>query len=275
MFRQVVKLNIVPSKPFVRKASPFENANFFKCFPLGSFFQQNRSFHRSVSALEQGTQSKELTSTSLFQEVFEEEEVKAKEKRREKKEKTKKGEVLEPTLAKTEAVVHRRRIRIPFKKLLPFGRFLKGQSVDKAIKQLQVNPKRIARILVKTLQQLKNNAKVIGLNQDNIVVDRVICNKGVYQLRRIYHSKGRFGLRSIYQTHCSIWGRESVPEDFYGSRYKRLRINKKLREKEKIDQLYARFEKEKRQEEAKIKKKMSKLAYREKMNQAKTAQNPA
>jgi len=248
----------------------------FSCLKLGTkapmFFTASSSpcykimgqTSNAVVHQQQQQQSKKYTNTatkdekrppysSLFEEVFEE----VKEVEREQKKLFKEEIKAKPLFRKLdvqrlnlrEAVVHRRRIRAPIKKVVPFGRLLKGLLVNDAIRQLAVNPKKVAEILHQSVRQLRNNAINIGLNADELIISRMMCGRGQIVRKLNIHAKGKHGIRDRRLTHVSIWARESVPFDFLGRGKQRRRKLHKLKKEEERKAIYKRFEQEKEKEE--------------------------
>jgi len=114
-------------------------------------------------------------------------------------------------------------------KLREVTRQIQGLYVKEALRQLQVNNRKVADDVLKTIKMARNNAQYLGVPTENLVVAHTIIERQTPIKRIQYKAKGRIG-----RGQGRLCGLRIVvkPEELMvGRKWEAKRMKQKIREK--------------------------------------------
>lgn len=72
---------------------------------------------------------------------------------------------------------------------------IRGLRIEDAVRQLQVNPRKMSGEVLKAIKMARNNARFHGIPDENLVVTHTIINRNTPHKRVRPHAKGRRGIK--------------------------------------------------------------------------------
>jgi len=138
-------------------------------------------------------------------------------------------EELKKIIGRTEATAHKANIRSSMLKLREVTKQVQGLYVKEALRQLQVNNRKVAEYILKTIKMARNNARNLGIPTENLVVATIIIEKQKPIKRIKFRGKG--GIGHGQGRECGIRVVVRPEELMVGKKWEAKKMRKKIKEK--------------------------------------------
>lgn len=109
------------------------------------------------------------------------------------------------TIRRDFAVASASNVKTARKKAEPVLELIRGLSVTDALRQLQFNPRAVARSLSLVVKAAMSNAENnFGMRRERLVITEAWAGRATPLKRLLYANKGRAGRKSRYRTHLYV-----------------------------------------------------------------------